>query len=683
MGRQLLRLGLTLPLLTGIVMVMFPLVPVLERTDTVRTQMRRVDHKRRADFAAGQYEGGLVLQGDEDSPALTLASAAEGTYTSPVIELPLAASSLAAHWVQSPASGGKLSFAVRSSPEATTWGEWQELEGEGTYNTAGGLEVYYSTLAAANGARYAQYRVTLAADGSEPPALHAVGLFAFDSASAPPGSELHLRLAPRDEAQAAIKPLGIVSRKQWGADERLRFEASGGPQRGLIWPEEVTSVEKIVVHHTAGPNVCSSPEAYCQRRSVIAINDIYYYHTVVNGWGDIGYNSLVGYDGRIYEGRHGPEPDYGNEPLDRAVVAGHALGYNQRTHGIALMGDFQQESVPDLEYNALEKMVGWIVKSKLAAGGAIDPLGFSGYRLSNGQTSPAVPNIVGHRDLNDTECPGEYLYQKLADLRERAKRMTEWPPLQVELRAQPKGDTVSYHIFVDNHEPELVRRMIIKGAVPANTEFVDSWAGSPGSNRGAFDGSVVTWIDPDAKLTPGRDRREYVFVVRPRPGVSRAEVKTTAWVEFAEPVRGVAMSDAVSANQPVEAIAAPKVGGRESWKGDWPVSRNVSDYYGDAYQVHPAGSGSASYTWEVNLYEPGSYEVFAWWTAAPDRAMDAPFVVHARDGAHPVRVSQQERGARWVSLGTYSFDAGPARVSLSDDANGVVIADAVRFQKRP
>jgi len=214
-----------------------------------------------------------------------------------------------------------------------------------------------------------QYRLTLRAEGGPPPAIYAVSLFALNSATRPARAAWRVRLVPWREAAAAIKPLGIVSRQQWGADERLRFENTG-QAGGEIWPEEVDAVEKVVVHHTAGPNVCSSPDVYCQRRSVVAINDIYYYHTVVNEWGDIGYNSLVGYDGRIYEGRHGPEPNGGVEPLDQPVVAGHAYGHNERTHGIALMGDFQKEPVPDLQYDALARMVGWIVRSRLAAGGA-------------------------------------------------------------------------------------------------------------------------------------------------------------------------------------------------------------------------------------------------------------------------------------------------------------------------
>ncbi|MBI2954706.1 MAG: N-acetylmuramoyl-L-alanine amidase [Chloroflexi bacterium] len=676
------KVGLALILATLIVFLvsLSPVVPVLESTSVVRTQMRRVDHERRADFAAGQFDGGLVLAGDADSPALTLSWPGEGSYTSPAVHLDLTASSLAAHWTLSRAPETDVAFALRTSPEGVVWSPWYEIEGEGG-SALGDREKVFSTLAFVDGAHYAQYRITLSAAGPGLPSVSAVSLFAIDSTSSTPTAEVRLQLVPKGAALAAIKPVGIVSRKQWGADESLRFAAAAGPDREDIWPEEVQDVEKIVIHHTAGPNVCSSIEEYCQRQSVAAINDIYYYHSVVNGWGDIGYNSLIGYDGRIYEGRHGPGPVDG-EPLEQPVVAGHALGYNQRTHGVALMGNYENEPVPDLEYDALEKLVSWLVKSKLAAGGEIDPLAFSGYRLTDGSSRPALPNIIGHRDVNDTECPGEFLYQRISHLRERIQRLIEWPPVNVELRAQPENDAISYRILVDNHEPELVKRLTVKGVVPPNAEYVDSWAGSPGQNRGNFDGSVVTWVDPDGKLSPGQDRREYVFAVRPRPGASRIDVRATAWVEFAEPAPGIAMSETASADGPIEAIAHRVAGGRVAWEGDWPVSRNVNGYYGDSYQVHSAGDGTATYTWEVDLIEAGQFEVFGWWTSAADRSTNAPYTVYARDGAHPVRVSQQSQGARWVSLGTYYFDKGPGRVRLSDDADGVVIADAVRFREK-
>ena len=74
----------------------------------------------------------------------------------------------------------------------------------------------------------------------------------------------------------------------------------------------------------------------------------------------------------------------------------------------------------------------------------------------------------------------------------------EWPPLHVQLEARPVGETITFHVFVTNHEPELVRDLTIKAAVPENASLVDTWAGSPNHHRGTFDGRIVTWNDPEA-----------------------------------------------------------------------------------------------------------------------------------------------------------------------------------------
>jgi hypothetical protein len=140
------------------------------------------------------------------------------------------------------------------------------------------------------------------------------------------------------------------------------------------------------------------------------------------------------------------------------------------------------------------------------------------------------------------------------------------------------------------------------------------------------------------------------------------------------------MSERVAADAPVDLVADVAVAGRVVTEGQWTASRNVATYYGDGYQVAEPGSGG-TLTWELDLPRAGRYELLAWWPEAADRATDAPFTVHARDGARTVRTNQRDRGSLWVPLGTFAFDAGPARVTLAADADGVVIADAVRLRE--
>ncbi|TCO42579.1 BNR repeat protein [Kribbella antiqua] len=124
--------------------------------------------------------------------------------------------------------------------------------------------------------------------------------------------------------------------------------------------------------------------------------------------------------------------------------------------------------------------------------------------------------------------------------------------------------------------------------------------------------------------------------------------------------------------------------------GAWPSSRGVPGYYGFNYASHAKGTGANVATWRPALPGDDSYEVLVSYSAGTNRATDATYVVHHADGVTPVTVDQTQHGVpevrtgEWVSLGTFRFAAGiDGYVELSDAANNVVIADAVRFRRQP
>jgi len=129
---------------------------------------------------------------------------------------------------------------------------------------------------------------------------------------------------------------------------------------------------------------------------------------------------------------------------------------------------------------------------------------------------------------------------------------------------------------------------------------------------------------------------------------------------------------------PPTAIAADNTDG--SAVGTWPTSTSVGGYYGTNYQTHAAGTGANTFTWTLNVATAGTYEVYARWTAYPNRASNAKYTINHSGGSDVVTVDQQATSATWQLLGTYNFDAGAATVSLSDDADGYVIADAVMLE---
>jgi len=97
----------------------------------------------------------------------------------------------------------------------------------------------------------------------------------------------------------------------------------------------------------------------------------------------------------------------------------------------------------------------------------------------------------------------------------------------------------------------------------------------------------------------------------------------------------------------------------------------------DAVMVAPAGAGPNTATWAINVPAPEAYDVYARWTAHPNRATDATYTIDHAGGTAVVSVNQQQFGGEWQMLGNFSFDAGDAIIQLTDQANGYVIADAV------
>lgn len=106
--------------------------------------------------------------------------------------------------------------------------------------------------------------------------------------------------------------------------------------------------------------------------------------SVKNGWAGIGYHFVIRKDGTIERGR----------PL--SVVGAHAQGNNLHTIGICMARNFEKEYVGAEQYNALVKLVA---------------------ELADIYNLDASTAISGHRDHNDTTCPGEHLYEELPDLR--------------------------------------------------------------------------------------------------------------------------------------------------------------------------------------------------------------------------------------------------------------------------
>lgn len=109
--------------------------------------------------------------------------------------------------------------------------------------------------------------------------------------------------------------------------------------------------------------------------------------------------------------------------------------------------------------------------------------------------------------------------------------------------------------------------------------------------------------------------------------------------------------------------------------GTWPSSTSVAGFEGANYQHHAAGTGLNTFTWLTGT-TAGDFNVYAKWTANANRASNATYTVTHTAGTTPVTVNQQTQGSEWVLLGQFNLDS-VSQVTLSDNANGYVIADGI------
>ena len=107
------------------------------------------------------------------------------------------------------------------------------------------------------------------------------------------------------------------------------------------------------------------------------------------------------------------------------------------------------------------------------------------------------------------------------------------------------------------------------------------------------------------------------------------------------------------------------------------MSTSDIGYWGSNYQHDGnTGKGSKSATFTPTLPAACSYQVYLWYTAAPNRANNVPVdIVHA-DGTSSVTVNQQINGSQWFLLGTYTFNA--ARAATSESAMRALPAPSSR-----
>jgi hypothetical protein len=136
------------------------------------------------------------------------------------------------------------------------------------------------------------------------------------------------------------------------------------------------------------------------------LKDIYKYHTITKGRGDIGYNFLIDPYGNVYEGRAGGE----------SVIGAHDSWNNTPSLGISLMGNFEIQQPTNAQIKSLIALVTALSKKY-----GIDPLAKTDYHIATTEypymKSKTNYRLAGHKDAGITSCPGKNLYAQLPDIR--------------------------------------------------------------------------------------------------------------------------------------------------------------------------------------------------------------------------------------------------------------------------
>ena len=136
------------------------------------------------------------------------------------------------------------------------------------------------------------------------------------------------------------------------------------------------ATDMIVIHHTGNPT-----------DDDLSAEQIHQMH-LNQGWSGIGYHYVIRKNGQVEIGR----PDW--------AIGAHAYGENSHTLGVHVCGNFEIAEPTEYQIESLAYLLGWLCDEY-----GLDP----------------ATDVVGHRDLMATACPGENLYNMLDTIKGKAR----------------------------------------------------------------------------------------------------------------------------------------------------------------------------------------------------------------------------------------------------------------------
>ena len=189
----------------------------------------------------------------------------------------------------------------------------------------------------------------------------------------------------------------------------IRSRASWGARPPQETPSITADLKLAIVHHTVSGNGYSASQVPAILRSIQA------YHQDSRGFGDIAYNFIVDRFGVIWEGRAGGTTN--------VVVGGHSQGFNAGAVGVVALGDYRTAAVNSSMVESISRVIAWKLALHRVDPSSTVPFTSAGSAKYAEGTTVTLRRIVGHDDVQATDCPGTNLKAKIPAIRQRVAQL--------------------------------------------------------------------------------------------------------------------------------------------------------------------------------------------------------------------------------------------------------------------
>ena len=346
-----------------------------------------------ADFSKHRAKALVLLPGGLSSEP----NYPEGVYTSLPAKAPLPFNALTQQWKVDLPEGSDFHLEMRTGRDPSNLGDWVAVEESADMTSLGDDMAASMLVVPAEDVthEFFQYRISMSHQQKQStPQLHEMHFTFIDSTAGPTVEEMIAQQKERDLLHNSAQTLDsadtdgypkpfVVSREVWCTHPDCDYS------EGLRY----YPVTHLILHHTTG-NAANHADSAAFMRA------IWYSHTYINDWGDVGYNYLVDSEGVLFEGHAGGDD----------VVGIHARGANTGTMALSMLGTFSTVEPPPKMLDSIAGLFAWKADQKgIDVFDASDTLPYINYGL---------PNLMGHRDVyGDTQCPGAVAHTLLPAIR--------------------------------------------------------------------------------------------------------------------------------------------------------------------------------------------------------------------------------------------------------------------------